>query len=68
MIETINKICEWLPKGWEIALLMEKGAAWVELADSDGRNISLADTADKTIDEQLNDAVCVARGLSHEKT
>ena len=64
MIETINKICEWLPKGWEINLIMKKGGpAEIKLIGPDGRYTKpLPSSTGKTIVEQLNDAVCVARG------
>ncbi len=62
MIETINKICGHLPEGYIISLNLENGSAWVELLDSNG-NYVLPDTTDKTIIEQLNDALCVANGF-----
>jgi len=59
--ETINRICQQLPKGFVISLFMEKGVAYVEL--SNGKNhIPLPDSTDKDILEQLNDALYVAKG------
>ena len=62
MIETVNKICAQLPEGWLISLEMESGAAWVDLY-KDGGIVDLPDPSDKTIIEQLNDALCVAKGF-----
>lgn len=55
-----NKVCEHLPEGYVLNLAMENGAAWVELIDADGNCVALPDAADKSIDEQINDALCVA--------
>lgn len=61
MIETVNKICAQLPERWVISLCMENGAAWVEMTYKE-RSCKLPDPTDKTIIEQLNDALCVATG------
>lgn len=66
MIETINRICAQLPLGWSIELCMANDEshdrAWVRLIDSRGKHLSLPNSSDKTIVEQLNDALCVAKG------
>jgi hypothetical protein len=62
MEETINKICVQLPPGWTIELSIEKDTAWVNLVDPLGECPELPDSSDKTIIEQLNDALCVAKG------
>lgn len=58
-----NRVCEHLPEGYELSLIMENGAAWVELIDADCNNVALPDAADKRIDEQINDALGVACGI-----
>jgi hypothetical protein len=64
--EMINKICGQLPEGWEINLCMENGAAWVELISQNGNGGEdmHIDGGDKTLEEQLNEALCVANGFS----
>ena len=60
MENIINKICKHIPKGHVISLHMENGAAWVTLVNANDDDITLPDSADMTIIEQLNDALCVA--------
>ena len=69
MIETINRICAQLQPGWMIELCMthgevqDGGGPTVELVDPENRLLNLPDPSDKTIIEQLNDALCVAKGF-----
>lgn len=66
--EAIDKVCKHLPEQYELILLMENGAAWLEMYDHSseagqaGFNIDLGDPTDKTLAEQLNDALCIANG------
>lgn len=66
--ETIKKICEQLPEGWTIKLCMshgevqEGGGLSVDLIDPQGKYPSLPDASGKTIVEQLNDALLIAKG------
>jgi len=60
MEDIINKICQQIPAGYVISLNMENGAAWVSLVNTNDDDIELPDSTDKTIIEQLNDALCVA--------
>ncbi len=60
LLAAANEICRDIPTGYEIRLCMENGAAWVTLHNSDGDLIELPDAADKTLAEQLNDAVHAA--------
>ena len=61
-IDTVaNEICRDIPDGYELRLCMERGAAWVTLHDEEGDLISLPDAADKTLAEQLAEALIVAR-------
>ena len=60
--EIAEKVCKNVPHNFVISLCMENGCAWVEL-DKLGRHIPLPDSADKTLVEQLNDALCVANGF-----
>ena len=64
MENIINKICKHLKCGFEIKLCMEDGAAWVELYNINDEQVNLPDSTDKTIIEQLNDALCVANGFA----
>lgn len=61
-IDTVaNEICRDIPDGYELRLCMERGAAWVTLHDEEGDLIGLPDVADKTLAEQLAEALIVAR-------
>lgn len=57
-----NQVCQHLPEGWQLDLCMERGAAWVQLSNPDGYGVSLPDAAEKSLEQQVNDALCVARG------
>lgn len=59
-----NRVCKHLPEGYVLNLAMENGAAWVELIDADGNYVTLPDAGDRSIDEQINDALGVACGAS----
>lgn len=58
-----NRVCNQLPGGYELRVVMGYGGAWLELIDGDCNDVALPDAADKSLDEQINDAVCVACGL-----
>lgn len=60
--EIANKVCGHAPEGWIISFCMENGAAWVEASRPDGEAAELPDSADQTLVEQINDALCVAKG------
>ena len=62
VLELANHVCRHLPDGWELRLCMEKGAAWVTLHNPDGDTIELPDAADKSLEQQVNDALCEALG------
>lgn len=57
-----NKVAEHLPLGYTLSLRIERGSAWVELASPRESPIPLPDAADKTLVQQVNDALCIARG------
>ena len=59
-----NRVCQHCPSGYVISLCMEDGAAWVQLDKGRAGFVGLPDAADKTLLEQLNDALCVANGWS----
>ena len=63
MIDIVNKICGAIPEGFEMTLCMGNGAAWVILHDPAGELVELPDSADTTIIQQLNAALCVANGF-----
>lgn len=52
-----HKTCRDVRPGYVVSLCMEKGAAWVELIGPSGHEITLPDAADKTIEQQINDAI-----------
>lgn len=56
-----NRVCKDIPDGFVITIAMKNGSAWVELINSNGAELTLPDAADKSIDEQVNDALCTAR-------
>ena len=66
-----NEVCRYLPEGCELSINFESGAAGITLLsppDSDGHYIhdgyyKLPDSADKSLAEQLNDALLVANGV-----
>jgi hypothetical protein len=60
LLAMANKVCGQLPEGWEVQLCMERGAAWVALRDTNGDFHPLPDAADKSIEEQINDAIAAA--------
>ena len=61
-IDTVaNEICRDIPDGYELRLCLERGAAWVTLHNEEGDLIGLPDAADKTLAEQLAEALLVAR-------
>ncbi len=55
--DVANKVSKDIPEGWIISLQIEKGAAWVECCDPDGRRVPLPDSTDKSLREQLYDAL-----------
>lgn len=62
-----NRVSRHLPEGWVLSLNIENGSAWVSLENTNkqyGRFPMLPDAADKTLLEQINDALCVANGFS----
>ena len=65
MNEIIDKICGRLPEGWEIQLCMENGAAWVKLFSQNGKGGEdmFIDGGGQTLEEQLNEALCIANGF-----
>ena len=60
--EMVNAICKHIPHGYIVGLEMENGSAVVYLTDPGGEYVKLPDAADKTITEQLNDALLAANG------
>ena len=58
-----NAACRHLPEGWMINVCMENGAGWVELHDPDGKEADFSCDVEKTLEEQVNDALCFANGF-----
>ena len=54
-----NAVARDIPEGWELRLCIERGAAWVTL-HRNGERIELPDCADKSLEEEVNDAMAVA--------
>ncbi|GAF75435.1 unnamed protein product [marine sediment metagenome] len=63
MEEIIEKVCQHLPINYTVLLCMENGSAYVELRDPLTLPVELPDATDKSLCEQLNDALCVANGF-----
>ncbi len=65
-----NRICKHTPEGFEISLHFNDDCAYVSLWRIKQQNnqvvghVELPDDADKSLLEQLNDALCVANGFS----
>ena len=55
-----NDICQHLPDCYTVSLCMEEGAAWVTLRRRNVGMIELPDPVDKSLIEQLRDAVLCA--------
>ena len=60
--DIINKICKHLPKGYELSLIMKNGSTQIEMYNG-WTKIELGDSADKSLVEQLGDALCIANGF-----
>ncbi|MDC8456905.1 hypothetical protein [Marinobacter sp. DS40M6] len=60
--EVAERVCEHIPENMMISLCMENGAAWVQLGQDKVGNLELPDSADKTLVQQINEALCVANG------
>lgn len=58
--EVAEAIAEHIRPGYLLTLSIEHGAAVVSLLDEDDANVELPDTADKTLAEQLNDALAAS--------
>lgn len=57
--ELANQICEFIPEGFELSINFEDGCAGVTLSTQTGW-LELPDSADKSLAEQINDALNVA--------
>jgi hypothetical protein len=60
--DIVNTVCFHLAERCVISLCMENGSAYVELTRN-GRSVPLPDSTDKTLEQQINDALCVANGF-----
>ena len=56
----IEDACRVLPEGFTISICMEEGAAFVTLGCDFSGYIKLPDSTDKTLAEQIDDAINVA--------
>jgi len=56
MMDMVNKIASELPIGFTVHLCIENGSAYVHLFDARGVFV-LPDSADNTLEEQLNNAL-----------
>ncbi len=57
----IDKACGELPTNYTISLHMENGAAYVECVNPAMENIALPDAADRTLADQVSDALEAAK-------
>lgn len=68
-----NAVARHLPRGFTVSLHIESGSAWVELTRNWRKPLHLPDAADKTLVEQLHEAILAARNdhgraqLNHDK-
>ncbi len=60
--DVANVVARFIPVGYTLSLHIERGAAWVELMDDEGDQVSLPDAADKSLYQQINDGLCHACG------
>jgi hypothetical protein len=58
--EAMQKAAGQLPDGWTVGVVCEKGAGWVELRDPAGDEINFDSSPDKTLAEQVDDAITEA--------
>lgn len=62
--DVANLLARFLPEGWEVQMCIERGAGWVTLSNPNGDYVPLPDAGDKSLMQQLNDALSVAYGLA----
>lgn len=61
--QVANAVANFLPPGFEARVCIERGAGWIELLDDNQCDrVRLPDAADKSLAQQLNDALCIALG------
>ena len=65
--EVIEMACQYLPINYIVSLCMENGSAYVELVDINNGEIILPDSADKSLVEQIVDAIGTANGFRYKK-
>jgi hypothetical protein len=58
--EALQRAARDLPDGWLIQVGVERGAAWIELHNPDGDGVNFDSSPDKTLAEQLDDAIVEA--------
>ena len=66
LLETINQACGTLPDGYEVAIRLERGAAWVELEiadDSGDSEVLNIDDGGEGLVEGVKEAV--RQAISH---
>ena len=65
-----EKVCQHLPEGMAIHLSMENGSAWIELelGDAWAGCSHVQESADRTLVEQIDGALRVAKGWQTEPT
>lgn len=60
--DVANTVAQFLPLGYTLSLRVERDEAWVEVTDPREVPVPLPDAADKSLYQQINDALCVACG------
>lgn len=60
LLNVIDRLADELPDGYVVKLCVENGSAWVELYDELSTEMILPDSADRTMKEQLIDALTKA--------
>jgi hypothetical protein len=58
--EAMQKAAGHLPDGWTVGVVCERGAGWIELHNPAGDQINFDSSPDKTLAEQVDDAILEA--------
>jgi hypothetical protein len=65
LMDTINNVCHELPGSHYLYIGMEYGSAWVECFNNKGDQVELPDSTDKTLEEELQDALKTVLDIPH---
>lgn len=60
--DIVNALSRHIPKGFVISICIEDGEVWVQLKNSDSEYVDRLPSQNRTLLEQLNNALCIALG------